>query len=61
MMDRNDIEQLFKTHYAQMHRLARMYVHDDNLSHDIVQDVFASCLHRTKAVSYTHLDAADEL
>lgn len=42
MMDRNDIEQLFKTHYAQMHRLARMYVHDDNLSHDIVQDVFAS-------------------
>lgn len=34
-----------------MHQLVRMYVHDDNLSHDIVQDVFASCLHRPKEIS----------
>lgn len=34
-----------------MHRLARMYVHDDNLSHDIVQDVFASCLYRPEEIT----------
>lgn len=44
MTNRNDIEQLFKTHYAQMHRLAVALLHDDDLARDIVHDVFVSLL-----------------
>lgn len=44
MTNRNDIEQLFKAHYAQMYRLAAALLHDDDLARDIVQDVFASLL-----------------
>lgn len=42
MTNRNDIEQLFKAHYAQMRRLAVALLHDDDLAHDIVHDVFVS-------------------
>lgn len=44
MTNGNDIEQLFKVHYAQMYRLATALLHDDDLARDIVQDVFASLL-----------------
>ena len=44
MTKRNDIEQLFKAHYAQMYRLAKALLHDDDLARDIVHDVFASLL-----------------
>lgn len=44
MTNKNDIEQLFKAHYAQMHRLAVALLHDDDLARDIVHDVFASLL-----------------
>lgn len=44
MTNRNDIEQLFKAHYAQMYRLAKALLHDDDLARDIVHDVFASFL-----------------
>ena len=44
MTNRNDIEQLFKAHYAQMYRLAVALLHDDNLARDIVHDVFVSLL-----------------
>lgn len=44
MTNRNDIEQLFKAHYAQMYRLAKALLHDDDLARDIVHDVFASLL-----------------
>lgn len=44
MTNRNDIEQLFKTHYVQMHRLAVALLHDDDFARDIVHDVFASLL-----------------
>ena len=44
MTNRNDIEQLFKAHYAQMYRLATVLLHDDDLARDIVHDVFASLL-----------------
>ena len=44
MTNRNDIEQLFKAHYAQMRRLAVVLLHDDDLARDIVHDVFASLL-----------------
>lgn len=44
MTKKNDIEQLFKAHYAQMHRMAVALLHDDELARDIVHDVFASLL-----------------
>lgn len=44
MTNGNDIEQLFKAHYAQMYRLATALLHDDDLARDIVHDVFASLL-----------------
>ena len=44
MTNRNDIEQLFKAHYAQMYRQATALLHDDDLARDIVHDVFASLL-----------------
>ena len=53
MTRRNDIEQLFKAHYAQMHRLAVVLLHDDDLARDIVHDVFASLLDGHTAVFLT--------
>ena len=44
MTQKNNIEQLFKTHYAQMHRLAVMLLHDDDIARDIVHDVFDKLL-----------------
>ncbi|MBD5347308.1 MAG: sigma-70 family RNA polymerase sigma factor [Bacteroides sp.] len=44
MTNINDIEQLFKAHYAQMYRLAVALLHDDDLARDIVHDVFVSLL-----------------
>ncbi len=53
MTNRNDIEQLFKAHYAQMHRLAVALLHDDDLARDIVHDVFASLLDGTHQILIT--------
>lgn len=53
MTNRNDIEQLFKAHYAQMHRLAVALLHDDDLARDIVHDVFASLLDGTTQILIT--------
>lgn len=53
MTNRNDIEQLFKAHYAQMHRLAVVLLHDDDLARDIVHDVFASLLDGTPQILIT--------
>ena len=47
MTNKNDIEQLFKAHYAQMHRIATALLHDDELARDIVHDVFVSLLDST--------------
>lgn len=44
MTNKNNIERLFKAYYEQMHRLAAALLHDDDLSRDIVHDVFASLL-----------------
>lgn len=46
MANYDDIQRLFLTHYAQMHRLARVIVHNDELAKDIVNDVFSSLLQR---------------
>lgn len=53
MTNRNDIERLFKAHYAQMYRLAVALLHDDDLARDIVHDVFASLLDSTPAIPVT--------
>lgn len=45
MTDRNDIEWLFRSHYAQMYRLAVVLLHDYDLARDIVHDVFVSLLY----------------
>ncbi|MDE6335198.1 MAG: sigma-70 family RNA polymerase sigma factor [Muribaculaceae bacterium] len=38
------IERLFRDHYRQLLRLARMLLHDDELARDIVHDVFMALL-----------------
>lgn len=40
----NDIEQLFKTHYPAMQRLAMLTLRDEDAARDIVHDVFESLL-----------------
>lgn len=53
MTERNDIEQLFKAHYVQMHRWAVALLHDDDLARDIVHDVFVSLLDTTSDTEIT--------
>ena len=40
----DDIETLFRTHYASMYRLAMLILRDENVSKDIVHDVFEALL-----------------
>lgn len=44
MMDKNDIEKLFKAHYPQMLRVASALLHDGDMARDVVHDVFANLL-----------------
>lgn len=44
MTTTNDIEQLFRTHYAAMHRMAILILRDEEVARDIVHDVFESLL-----------------
>lgn len=44
MPQQNDIEQLFRTHYRAMHRLAMLILRDEDVARDIVHDVFESLL-----------------
>ena len=53
MNHKNDIEQLFKAHYGRMYRFAVAMLHDDDLAHDIVHDVFASLLDNTSDSAVT--------
>ncbi|MDE7345150.1 MAG: sigma-70 family RNA polymerase sigma factor [Muribaculaceae bacterium] len=53
MNNRNDIEQLFKANYERMYRFAVAILHDDDLAHDIVHDVFASLLDNTSDSAVT--------
>ena len=53
MTDKTHIERLFREYYRQLHRLARMLLHDDDLARDIVHDVFASLLSGCKEDSVT--------
>lgn len=53
MTNRNDIEQLFRTHYERMNRVAVSLLHDDDLARDIVHDVFAALLCGRQSVAVT--------
>ncbi|MDE5850242.1 MAG: hypothetical protein K2H38_08885 [Muribaculaceae bacterium] len=53
MTDKTHIERLFREHYRQLHRLAKILLHDDELARDIVHDVFASLLSGRKENTVT--------
>lgn len=56
MTKKDDIGQLFREHYATMYRLAMQILRDDNVSRDIVHDVFEALLVNGKTdVSGTYL------
>ena len=56
MTTKDDIERLFRTHYAAMYRLAVLILRDDDLARDIVHDVFEALLVSGKSdVSATYL------
>ncbi len=57
MTNRDDIEKLFKAHYQQMYRLAKVLLHDDDSARDIVHDVFESLLYskNSSTVSTSYL------
>lgn len=44
MMNKNDIETLFKTHFLHLHRMAMAVLHDEDTARDIVHDVFSALL-----------------
>ena len=44
MKQENDIEKLFRRHYARMYNLARCILSDDDESKDVVSEVFAKIL-----------------
>ena len=41
-----EFEKIYRRHYAQMYRLARVMLYDSQESKDVVSDVFAQLLHR---------------
>ena len=43
-MSKETMERLFKQHYAQMLRLARRMLYDDEESRDVVSEVFATLI-----------------
>ena len=52
----DDIENLFRAHYASMYRLAVLILRDENISKDIVHDVFEALLMSGKTdVAETYL------
>ena len=44
-MERQNIQRLFKQHYAKMYRVARTILYDEQESEDVVSDIFESLLH----------------
>ncbi len=56
MTTKDYIEQLFRTNYAAMYRLAMLLLRDDDVARDIVHDVFETLLVSGKsAVSASYL------
>ena len=44
-MEKNEIQRLFKQHYARMYRVARTILYDEQESEDVVSDIFENLLH----------------
>jgi RNA polymerase sigma-70 factor (ECF subfamily) len=44
VMEKNEIQRLFKQHYAKMYRVARTLLYDEQESEDVVSDIFESLL-----------------
>lgn len=44
MIKQNEIERLFRSNYKPMLNVANRFLHDEDLAHDIVHDVFAALL-----------------
>ena len=44
MTTKDDIEQLFRSHYAAIYRLAMLILREDDVARDIVHDVFEALL-----------------
>ncbi len=56
MMNKDDIELLFRAHYVKMLKLADTLLHDEEAAHDIVHDVFSSLLiGKEKTVNESYL------
>ncbi len=56
MMNKDNIELLFRTHYGKMLKLANTLLHDEEAARDIVHDVFSSLLiGREKTVNESYL------
>lgn len=49
-MEKNDVQRLFKLHYAKMQRVARTILYDEQESKDVVSDIFANLLHGQTAL-----------
>ncbi|MBQ7572470.1 MAG: sigma-70 family RNA polymerase sigma factor [Bacteroidaceae bacterium] len=49
-MERNEVERLFRTHYARMYRVARSLLYDEQESEDVVSDIFEGLLHGSMAL-----------
>ncbi|MDE5887650.1 MAG: sigma-70 family RNA polymerase sigma factor [Muribaculaceae bacterium] len=59
MTTKDDIEELFRMHYAAMYRLSMRIIRDDNVSRDIVHDIFEALLLSGRSdVSESYLLAA---
>ena len=43
-MEKDEIQRLFKQHYAKMYRVARTMLYDEQESEDVVSDIFESLL-----------------
>jgi RNA polymerase sigma-70 factor (ECF subfamily) len=48
MIDRQQLERLFRQHYRKMYLLASILLHDDTISRDIVHDVFIRIIENDK-------------
>ena len=46
MIERIEIQRLFRQHYAKMYRVARAILYDEQESEDVISDIFESLLHR---------------
>ena len=52
VMERIEIQRLFKQHYAKMYRVARAILYDEQESEDVISDIFERLLRGQKVLSH---------